>query len=183
MSAPTVSQIRYAANKFRAQSLLDLLTPEPENKNRTNELGKLSGSAFVEHLFGNEVYCVNSLTCDAMNFEDSPFDEENTLLARNIIAEAKTKMNIKPGNTLQEGALFQLRFATACVEHIGNGEVTLNVVLNPEFVAGTLAGVSTLTLPATDLCRMGHAQPRLMDCLSLIRRSAHNTFYLLGDSA
>ena len=183
MSAPTNSQIRYAANKFYARSLLDLLTLEPGNENNTNTLGKLSGSAFVEHLFGNEVYCVNSLTCDAMNFEDSPFDEENTLLARNIIAEAKTKMNIKPGNTLQEGALFQLRFATACVEHIGNGEVTLNVVLNPEFVAGTLAGVSTLTLPATDLCLMGHAQPRLMDCLSLIRRSAHNTFYLLGDSA
>ena len=58
MSTPTVSQIRYAANKFLAQSLLDLLTLEPENKNRTNTLGKLSGSAFVEHLFGNEVYCV-----------------------------------------------------------------------------------------------------------------------------
>ena len=181
MSTPTVSQIRYAANKFRAQSLLDLLT-EPENKNRTNELGKLSGSAFVEHLFGNEVYCVNSLTCDAMDYENSPFDEENTLLARNIIAEAKTKLNIKPGNTLQEGALFQLRFATACVEHIGNGEVTLNVVFTPEFVAGTLAGVSTLTLPTADLCLMGYAKPRLMDCLSLIRKSVHNQFYLLEDN-
>ena len=60
MSAPTNSQIRYAANKFYARSLLDLLTLEPGNENNTNTLGKLSGSAFVEHLFGNEVYCLTS---------------------------------------------------------------------------------------------------------------------------
>ncbi len=180
--APTVAQIVYAANIFRARSLFELLRVEEANTTSVNELGRLPGSVFIEHLFGTAIHGVNSLACDASNYEYSPFDDESTLLARNIILEAKNKLHIQKNNVLQEGSLLQLKFATACVERIDAGVVTLNIVLTPEFVAGMLAGVSTLTLPTADLCLMGYAKPRLMDCLSLIRKSVHNQFYLLEDN-